>query len=674
MMTDDPMPNLLAKESSLYLRQHADQPVQWMPWGKAAFEKAKQEDKPIIVSIGYSSCHWCHVMSAESFCDDYVASIMNRHFICIKVDREERPDIDQTYLEAVRMFEQSAGWPLHAFCLPDGRPFWGGTYFPKEDLGQGIVPWPQLLLRISDHYRRAKEELIENGENIVSNLIHANHADCSEEDAWRNSLLLEAAHALTKSHDDRNGGFTPAPKFPTPSKIDFLLALSESHSVRTNPKLMERIDYCVTKTLDSMAEGSLFDHVGGGFFRYCVDEEWKTPHFEKMLCDNALLLSTYSRAFRKYGSPLYRMVVVKTLGWLLNEMGSPSKGFCSSVSADHGGKEGGLYLWSKDELESALGKEDAEILLSAYPSGSPDYLPIIPAKDLIDPERLEDCLQKLLLFRNESRLKAVSRDEKRITSWNALLLNALVEASLALQEKDWLAKACELSDWMRQNLMNAEGRVLSTQPMAEGKEVPGFLDDYAFWAEGLLSVCSKADWLEPGNSSKFLREAQELTSKALDEFRDEQRTGCFFSPQSLECPPPAQKKFWYDNAVPAGNSSMLRIFSFLRSLTGDEKWEKEYLQARSAYPILVRKAPYGIAHALTVIAEHEIGICSVKGGKKVVSSLVEALANKPHRPIFMTQNDSVGENKSTLCVGTSCLPDFEREEELLEALFGKLGS
>ena len=298
------MPNQLSHQSSLYLQQHANQPVQWMPWTQEAFDIAKKLDKPIILSIGYSACHWCHVMSVESFQDSYIASIMNRHFVCIKVDREERPDIDQTYLEAVRMFNQSAGWPLNVFCLPNGRPFWGGTYFPKEDKGGEIVPWPQVLMRISEHYKREKGELEENANNVVSNLLHANNALSSRANEWNNKLLLSAAKSICDSHDDIEGGFTPAPKFPSPMKIDFLLSIRESQAVRLNENFSDKIDLSITATLSKMACGGIYDHLGGGFFRYSVDSKWQVPHFEKMLYDNALLLSTYSRAFQRFKKPV----------------------------------------------------------------------------------------------------------------------------------------------------------------------------------------------------------------------------------------------------------------------------------------------------------------------------------------------------------------------------------
>ena len=360
------MPNQLTDQPSLYLQQHANQPIDWMPWTDEAFSLAQKHDKPIIISIGYSACHWCHVMSEESFDDSYIASIMNRHFICIKVDREERPDIDQTYLEAIRMFNQSAGWPLNVFCLPDGRPFWGGTYFPKEDQGQGIVPWPQVLMRIADHYKRGKSELEENANNVVSNLLHANNGLSSSENEWENELLLHSAKAICDSHDDQEGGFTPAPKFPSPMKIDFLLAIRESQAVRFNQVLADKIDLSVQTTLTKMGSGGMYDQIGGGFFRYSVDTQWHIPHFEKMLYDNALLLSTYSKAHQKYPTRLYEEIVSQTIDWLIGNMQDHNGGFYSSVNADTEEGEGEFYLWKYSEIEKVLNNEEAQEFANAF--------------------------------------------------------------------------------------------------------------------------------------------------------------------------------------------------------------------------------------------------------------------------------------------------------------------
>ena len=663
------MPNLLAKESSLYLRQHAHQSVNWMPWGCDAFEKADQEDKPILVSIGYSSCHWCKVMSEESFEDDYISSIMNRHFICIKVDREERPDVDQTYMDAVRLFNQTAGWPLHAFCLPDGNPFWGGTYFPKEDLGQEIVPWPLVLMRISEHYRRAKPELVENGQNMTANLKHANDVDTSGEKPWSNSLLLQASEEICKKHDAEHGGFTQAPKFPSPMKIDFLLAMAESQSVRSNQELSDKVNFCITRTLDSMAQGGLFDHVGGGFFRYSVDREWKIPHFEKMLCDNALLLSTYSKAYRKYQKPAYRIVVEKTLRWLLHEMGEPSLGFCSTLSADYEGKEGGYYLWEEKTLQDVLGDDSKEFIALNQlhsESGETCYLPKQNQSEK-NQKRTESWFEKLLQAR-EKRLVHPEKDEKRVTAWNALALRALADSSIALGRKDLLEKAFLLAEWMKSNLLDEDGGVLSVRYGDQTSVNPGFLDDHAFWAEGLLALAATSEWVEEGSSRRFLDDAESLARKILENFKDEQNPGYYFPPEGLERPAPSKKKFWFDNAVPAGNSSMIRVFSALAVQTGKELWNTEYRKALTSYSSLARKAPYGIGHALTAIAEHETGLCSIEADPTEIDSLMDGLANKPYRPIFAISQEGLG-SKLALKAGKATPQTFESCDSLLSALF-----
>ena len=612
---------------------------------KVPSRKAQREDKPVIVSIGYSSCHWCHAMSEDSFEDEFVASIMNRHFVCIKVDREERPDVDLTYLEVIRMFDQSAGWPLHLFCLSDGRPFWGGTYFPKQDEGQGIVPWPQLLMRISEHYRRAKEELVENAHNAVANLEHTNHANFSPSEIWTNSLMLDAVLTICKSHDDSGGGFSSAPKFPSPMKMDFLLAMGESAAVRSDPKLSDRIDFCLNRTLDAMARGGLFDHVGGGFFRYSIDDDWEVPHFEKMLCDNALLLSTYSRAYRKYRSSLYRKIVERTVQWLLREMGTPQPDSLRPLARIRMARKADITCGKEMNLKKYGGSGKRIVFFLKKKPNSPiapnEYLPRL-REDAEDPKEVA-LLEKLLRAR-ESRKWIIPRDNKRVTAWNALLLKAFVDASIALESKEYLNMGCKLAEWMKENLLDQEGNLqcllYENQDHSSGN--PAFLDDYAFWAEGLLALSSVSEWIHPGSSITYLREAETLASKAMDVFRDEQSAGFFFAQKDLDCPAPGQKKFWYDNAIPSGNSSMLRVFTTLYLLTGEPSWERNYFEARKVYSALVPKSPHGFGHALTAIAENEIGLCCVKSDGKDWDNLVQNLAEKPHRPVFLRREENAG--------------------------------
>ena len=314
------MSNRLAQESSLYLRQHAKNPVHWWPWCDEAFAQAKKLNKPVLVSVGYSSCHWCHVMAHESFEQPYNAELMNKHFVCIKVDREEKPEVDKLMMDAVQMIQGHGGWPLNCFCLPDGRPFFGGTYFPPEDRGHGQVPWPQLLMRVADFYHSNKNELMANADAIAKNLIHLTVAPDANGLAPTPQDLIEAAKRICENHDDTYGGFSGAPKFPTPSVIDFLLGIRATHAADHDATLATRLDAVITITLGAMARGGLYDQIGGGFHRYCVDRDWTVPHFEKMLYDNAQLIGTYAEAWARYRDPLYLAVVEETIDWLNREM------------------------------------------------------------------------------------------------------------------------------------------------------------------------------------------------------------------------------------------------------------------------------------------------------------------------------------------------------------------
>lgn len=638
------MPNQLIKENSPYLRQHAGQPVDWMTWSSSAFEKADRENKPILISIGYSSCHWCQNMSRENYNDSYVAALMNRHFVCILIDREERPDLDQTYMEAIRMFNQPAGWPLHAFCLPDGKPFWGGTFFPKENTGDGIAPWPQVLIRISEHYRKQPTDLIENANNVMGNLAHTNHAKPVTGQPWNSSLLINAVQKICEQHDDLHGGFTRAPKFPSPMKIDFLLAISESQFVRNDPTIQKQISKCVITSLDSMAKGGIFDQLGGGFFRYSMDRKWKVPHFEKLLSDNALLVSTYSRAFRKYQKPLHQKIIQKTLNWMFNEMGNENEGFGSSLASELKGLEGNYYLWDKEELDFVLGSEVSTSMRDAL--GTIDHFPnqsILPRQlhsEEFNKNEYLDCLEKLTRARRKRPRPEL--DQKRSASLNALVLRSLVDASLALNDLNWLKKAFSLNQWMEENLLgeNYEVRPIFYPNQRLNQKYQPFLDDFVFWAESLLYLASVSEIYQCGSSAKFLSLAEKLTLRAKKLFGDGRAGGYFFSQSTLPNPPPIRKKFWYDNALPSGNSSLLRIFCLLFSFTQSKEWETEYLEARDGFPKIAKDSPESIAHALTIIAEETIGIPIIEADPQTFNNLLVNFSEFPHRPIIVKAANS----------------------------------
>ena len=460
------MPNRLTQENSLYLQQHADNPVDWYPWGDAAFKEAESSGKPLIVSIGYSSCHWCHVMAHECFEDEYIASIMNKHFVCVKVDREERPDIDQIYMEAVQMIQQQGGWPLNVFCLPDGRPFFGGTYFPPEDRGQGLIPWPQVCMRVSDFYKRSKGELIENAEAIQKNILAGIEDSNKESDAGELTadLLTEAALGICGNHDDRYGGFGDAPKFPPSMALNFLRAIRPN----VGPVLAERIDSVTHTTLHAMAHGGIFDQIGGGFARYSVDAHWLIPHFEKMLYDNALLIDTYTRGWVDTQEPLYAAVIEETMGWLEREMSAPVGAFYASLDADSEGKEGVYYVWTPEEVDSVLGLSLARDFRASYNITANGNFkhgtsnPALVEADFSVRKKLSNA-RRLLLEHREAERVPPGKDTKISTAWNSMLIRALADAGFYFNRPEWLERARKAADFIWNSLIIEDARIYSIE-------------------------------------------------------------------------------------------------------------------------------------------------------------------------------------------------------------------
>ena len=661
------MPNALESQPSPYLKDSSKQPVNWLPWTNEAFKQAKELDKPIIVSIGYASCHWCRQMSRDNYEDAYIASIMNRHFVCIKVDREERPDIDLFYMEASRIFNQSAGWPLHAFCLPNGAPFWCGTYFPKEDNGQGIAPWPQVLLRIAEHFRNGREELEENGKNALANLLHLNNANLSDPRDWNKELLLEAGQTLTQAHDDEKGGFTPPPKFPSPMKMDFLFALSETQAARMNPTFSNRIDFCLQKTLGKMANGGLFDHVNGGFFRYCLDRDWSSPHFEKMLSDNALLLSTYSRALRKFQNAEDLQVIQKTLHWIDRDMGNPQTGYASSLSAEVNEMEGAHYLWTYDELVKVLGTKDADEvknLWGPFAKSSADlFLPCLINQDVVSMEKQQQILLKL--YSDRSLSEKPERDEKRSCALHALLVRGLIDAGIALGDKSLIIRAADLLNWMESSFRLSDGSVASLLYPDQSKSSYGFLEDYAFWAEAMLSFGAISEIWNLGKLKDWVGRAEELINLAVDRFKDPSIPGYYSSSETMKNAGPVRKKSWYDHAIPSGNSSMLRCFHTLGQLAENSAaWQTEYQEALGGYPKLIKQTPDGIGHALCAQTEAAMGIIEISGPEAYIRELADELRNIGHRPVFFVQRNekSLWVNKQKIELKT------EKPKEIIQWL------
>ncbi len=655
------MPNRLSEENSLYLQQHASNPVEWYPWGEEALKAAETSGKPLLVSIGYSACHWCHVMAHESFEDEYIAGIMNKHFICVKVDREERPDLDQIYMEAVQMIQQQGGWPLNVFCLPDGRPFFGGTYFPPEDRGQGLIPWPQICMRIADFYKRSKGELIENAESIQKNILTGTQAASTggASSDWNPECLLEAAQGICGNHDDQYGGFGEAPKFPPAMSLNFLRALRPA----AESDLAARIDEVSHITLRAMAHGGLFDQFGGGFARYSVDAHWLIPHFEKMLYDNALLIDAYTRAWLDTKDPLYAAVVEETIGWLDREMSAPGGSFYAALDADSEGEEGRYYVWTPEQVDSVLGPSLARELRAAYNITKEGNFeqgksnPALVEADFVVRVKLADARRQLRECREAERVSP-GKDTKISTAWNGMMIRALADAGFYFDRPDWTRRARKAIDFLWSELVTETPEGIQLKAVyyeRGGAKVDAFLHDYALLAEACLAVASKIDWVEPGNSATYQARAQACVDQAMRYFTDEHSIGYYFTAEGAETPV-ARRKEWFDNATPSGNSVMLHALSGLHALTGDGRYAAEFEATLPAYADYAGKVAAGVAHGLEAAATHQSGVAVIKVGVDVdMNALRNALADKAWRRTFIQQSMDLSPKQIQVCLGTQCL-------------------
>lgn len=672
------MQNRLAQENSLYLQQHAENPVNWYPWGEEALAAAEASGKPLLVSIGYSACHWCHVMAHESFENEYIAKLMNQHFICVKVDREERPDVDQVYMEAVQMLQQSGGWPLNVFCLPDGRPFFGGTYFPPEDRGHGLIPWPQVLMRVSEHYKRSKNELIENAEAIQKNIMASTQAGSTggASETWDNADLLVAAQGICGNHDDQYGGFGGAPKFPPSMSLNFLAALRTTPGfAEEQAELAERIDKVSHTTLRAMAHGGLFDQFGGGFSRYSVDAHWLIPHFEKMLYDNALLIDAYTRGWLDNKDPLYAAVVEETIGWLTREMRAPNGAFYAALDADSEGEEGRYYVWTPEEVDSVLSLAEAREVRAAYNitlEGNFEHGTTNPAlveADFAVRENLASARAKLLAHRETERV-APGKDTKISTAWNCMLIRALADAGYYFDRPEWLKLARDAADFVWQQLTEkaaGEVRLKAVFYEGAGSQIDGFLHDYALAADAFLTVASKSDWLDAGTATEYQQRAQACLDSALKHFSDTHFAGFFFTAEDTETPV-ARRKEWFDNATPSGNSVMLHALSAMYALTGDAQYDAAIQSMLPAFSDYAKKVAAGVAHALEAATTHANGVTVIKVKAAADLSLLRAaLAQRPWQRSFamLAQSGELSE-RFQLCRGTQCFAPTSDLGELFQ--------
>jgi uncharacterized protein YyaL (SSP411 family) len=676
------MPNHLAQETSPYLQQHADNPVDWYAWNPDSLRLAREQNKPILLSIGYSACHWCHVMAHESFEDAEIAAVMNEHFINIKVDREERPDLDQIYQTAHHMLTQrSGGWPLTMFLSPDGTPFFGGTYFPKQ-ARYNLPAFPDLLKRVAQVYAENRAKLAEQGQHLIAalaeNLPRLNHAGVSLDD----KPLALAVKQHSANFDSMHGGFGGAPKFLHPAELDLLLRRGYAAD---DQQALHIVHY----TLQQMAHGGLYDQLGGGFCRYSVDERWDIPHFEKMLYDNGLLLGLYCDAWQSSNDPLFARVVEQTAAWALREMQSPEGGYYSSLDADSEHEEGKFYVWQRDEIRALLSADEYAVAQSYYgldkPANFEHYawnlrvsasLAEIALRLNIPPEQANILLssaQKKLFAAREQRIRP-GRDEKILGAWNGLMITGMARAARVFDKPDWLHSAQRAMDFVRNTLWR-DDQLLAT--CKDGKaHLDAYLDDHAFLLHATLEL------LQAEFRSVDLAFAVQLADALLARFEDTQDGGFFFTSHDHEVLI-QRNKIGTDNATPAGNGIAVHALLRLGLLTGNAAYAQAAERCLQLFfPAMQHAAAYH-SSLCTALAEYlQPSSVLVLRGKIADTSAWKNAFRSRYLPNLMTVilADDVADlpdlldkprgEKTTawLCHGAQCLPPITRLEALLKQL------
>jgi uncharacterized protein len=562
--------NRLANETSPYLLQHADNPVDWMPWGDEAFARAREEDKPLLVSIGYSACHWCHVMERESFEDPETAALMNDLFVCVKVDREERPDVDAIYMDAVQAMTGHGGWPLNAFVAPDGVPFYAGTYFPPRPRGQ-MPSWRQVLEGVAGAYANQRDEIASAAERVVARLRSTEALDGRTGEV-PDDVLDRAVAGLRRVYDAEHGGFGGAPKFPAASAIEFLLGQGEREMS--------------VHTLRAMANGGIYDQIGGGFARYSVDARWIVPHFEKMLYDNALLARAYLHGWQETGDPLLRRVCEETLDFVLRELRQEDGAFASALDADSEGVEGKYYVWRLDEVP-----EEAARVFGMTAEGNWEGVNI-PVRATADPPDLRELKAQLLALREQRVRPAL--DDKRLTAWNALAISAFADAGAVLGREDHLAAARAAAEFVLGTMRDERGRLLRTYNRGRARLL-AYLEDHGHLVEALLTL------YEATFEERWFAAARELADETIFRFGDPERGG-FFSTAHDHEQLVVRRRELEDNPIPAGQSALALGLLRLAALTGEDAYAE---QARGVIRPLGEAAgthPQAFGHLLQAIA------------------------------------------------------------------------
>jgi uncharacterized protein len=677
--------NALINETSPYLLQHAHNPVDWYPWGEEALAKARAEDKPILLSIGYSACHWCHVMEHESFENEAIAKLMNENFVNIKVDREERPDLDQIYMNAVQMMTGQGGWPMTMFLTPNGVPFYGGTYFPPQDRFN-MPGFPRVLMSVAEAYRSQPDQVAHTSTAMLGELRRLGLATPSR-DILTTDLLDASYRRITQNYDSRHGGFGRAPKFPPAMTLEFLLHMYDRTRVGETLEIVEH-------TCRKMAEGGMYDQLGGGFHRYSTDEKWLVPHFEKMLYDNALLSRVYLHVYQVTKDDFARRITEETLDYVIREMTDSSGGFYSTQDADSEGEEGKFFVWSKREILDALG-EDGELFCDYFNvtergnfeghnilnvQSSLADVAVQKGVDVEDLRKIIERGRKTLFEIRERRIKP-GRDEKILTAWNGLMLASFAEAAAVLERDDYLSVAEANAEFLLANL-ERDGLLLRTYKDGEAK-LNGYLEDYACLIEGLISL------YEATGKLRWIEKALRMSETMIEQFWDEEDGGFFFTGKSHEQLIVRSKDFM-DNATPSGNSVAAFALQKLGLLTGNEKYARHATTIFRFLADQIRRYPSAFSWALCGLDFYlskpkEIAIVANSRGPEL-RALQQTVWHKylPNRVIAMAIEDheTAGQTVALLkerkpigggptafvCEAYTCQKPVQTGPELLEQL------
>ncbi|MEW6131565.1 MAG: thioredoxin domain-containing protein [Pseudomonadota bacterium] len=650
--------NHLAGEPSPYLQQHRHNPVDWYPWGAEALEKAKREDKPILLSIGYSTCHWCHVMAHECFEDEEVAAVMNRLFVNIKVDREERPDLDQIYQSAHNLLTgRAGGWPLTLFLTPDQVPFFAGTYFPKTPR-YNLPGFADLMERVAGVFRTRRGDIEAQNREVLAALKETRSSAAQPDD----EVLQRATHDLARAFDKVHGGFSRAPKFPRPGELEWL--------VREAWNGDEKARHMLLFTLEKMVRGGLFDQLGGGFFRYSVDEQWQIPHFEKMLYDNGPLLGLCADAFALSGNPLFARAVQMTVEWLAREMASPEGGFYAALDADSEGHEGRFYVWTQDEARAVLGGEYGHaaraFALDAPANFENAFWHLRLAGEPMDPQ-LESARQKLFAARGK-RVRP-HRDEKILTGWNALMIKGLAHAGRLMQRPAWIELAMRAADFIREKLWR-EGRLHAGYANGEAR-LNGYLDDYAFLLDALLEL------VQAHYRPEDMAWAQTIADALLENFEDKKAGGFYFTSHDHEALI-LRTRNAVDQATPAGAGVAAMSLVRLGRILNEPRYERAAEGTLAYHGAELAEMPAAFTTLLATLAElrRDPGLLVVRGPERELAAWKALAGRKPPAMLMFFLPDTLaglpasldkpasGKPAAWLCRAGACLPPFENPEEI----------